>query len=192
MSTTAYDNTMHIQGFIQKDNKTVWVLTGNLLLVLDLVTKQLSKPLQPVAKMHEWGIRNYLSFIKDDNNNLWINTSLHGIICYNIGTGSSEIYSGDNKDSNIIAANNIKCMAYDRSGRLWYGSVKSSCLAYYDTKNKKDVILDMNGHSCDKANSVKTYNFLNIDGNIYACTEAGFRNIREKSISNDSLHIGFK
>jgi ligand-binding sensor domain-containing protein len=89
---------MHVNGFIQKDSTSVWVLSSDLLLILNLRTQQLSQPVQPMIKGYDWGLNNYSSFVKDNNNNLWIGTPLHGIICYNIEQGTSEIYADGNKD----------------------------------------------------------------------------------------------
>jgi len=166
--------TMHVNGFIQKDSTSVWVLSSDLLLILNLRTQQLSQPVQPMIKGYDWGLNNYSSFVKDNNNNLWIGTPLHGIICYNIEQGTSEIYADGNKDpGNVIATNTTNCIAYDKNKRIWYGSVRSSCLSYFDTQTRKSVVLDGNGNPCEKGHSIKTYDLLIVDENIYASTEAG-------------------
>ena len=167
-------STMHINGFIQRDSSSVWVLTGDLLLTLDLTSKKLSTPAQPMNNEFEWGLNNYNSFVKDAEDNLWISTPLHGIICYNIRTGSSDTYSqGDKNITHAIATNNINCIAQDSRDRIWYGSLLSSCLGYYDKRSKTSVVLNESGNGSDKRHSIKTYDFLNIDGNIYASTESG-------------------
>jgi hypothetical protein len=51
--------------------------------------------------------------------------------------------------------------------------VRSSCLSYFDTQTRKSVVLDGNGNPCEKGHSIKTYDLLNVDENIYASTEAG-------------------
>lgn len=171
---TQHENVMQILGFIQKDNKSVWVLTSDFLLTLDLYSKQISRPTQPGGKKTEWGTAVYSNFAMDENKNLWINTPLNGIIFYDTKTGSSKIYSAESKDiTTTIATNTNSCIAYDKKGRLWYGSRLSAIYGYYDTKTKTNVILDENGHPANKVHSIKGYNFLTIDGNIYASTSSG-------------------
>lgn len=171
---TKREKVMHVMGLVQKDDESIWVLTSEYLLTLNLYTHQVSKPIQPEGKKIEWGTDIYSSVVMDEDKNLWIQSPMNGIIFYDTQTGISKKYSTESKDAaTTIATNTISCIAYDKHGRLWYGSRLSACYGYYDTKTKTNVVLDENGNITDKAHSVKCYNFVNIDGIMYACTSAG-------------------
>jgi signal transduction histidine kinase/ligand-binding sensor domain-containing protein/CheY-like chemotaxis protein len=77
--------------------------------------------------------RNYL--IIDNENNIWIATSTHGLYKYNEQKNNFVHYLNDKNNSNSISDNTIHSLYIDHSGVLWAGTF-SQGLCKLDLNNK--------------------------------------------------------
>lgn len=160
--------------FIQDRSGATWVLTGYRLYRFLPEKKQLEIPTQPTLKVLPSGLNYFTQFAEDQQGNLWIGTSLSGLLRFDPETGITTTFAPDESKPGALPTHVIGVVASDGQGRIWYGSRDKTAYGYYHAPEDRFYYLDAGGRQTADYSSLRLNNyFTDHRGNIWACTEQG-------------------
>jgi ligand-binding sensor domain-containing protein len=169
-TTHINDDNMHVSRIIQRDSSTAWVLTRDLLYILNFRKGLLQLPPQPAPVNKKTNSNEYSSFAMDQQGDLWLTSYGLGIIRYHSKTGASESF----RPGDSLPEKNIGFVEFDARNRLWFGGVRASFTAYYDDARKRTVFINESGDTCEKSKSVAAFGVVPTgDGKMLVCSESG-------------------
>jgi ligand-binding sensor domain-containing protein len=160
--------------FMQDRSGAIWVLTGYRLYRFLPESNRLELPSQPKLKALPSGYNYFTQFAEDKQGNLWIGTSLSGLLRFDPGTGITTTYTPDESKPGAVPTHVLGVVAADGYGRIWYGSRDKTAYGYYHAPEDRFYYLDANGRQTSDYSSLRINNyFTDQRGNIWACTEQG-------------------
>ncbi len=160
-----------VMNVIEDKNKNIWIGGFNRSII---GYKEENSNIFKEAEFNKANISNTINnlvfdLVEDDFNNIWIATYNEGLYKYN---KTSKAFTNYKIEDGLIS-NNLLCLLYDSTGKLWIGSLKNG-VQVFDTKNNKFLKPSEAGINNDtKINYPIKAIFEDALKNIWLATEGG-------------------